>query len=410
MCQKSVELKVDTKGNDMEDKANILVVDDELGPRESLRMILKPFSNVHTVENGQLALDFIKQKPVNLVTLDLKMPGLGGVEVLKGIKNHNPEIEVIILTGFGSLDTAAEAVRQGALDYITKPFDVDRVENVVRKGLEKHKFNVLSGQLARSLDVPERAADDAGKENVEPLEDRLLCAEKLAILGQLAPKIAHEINNSLQVVQVRADQGLRKSKQGDLFNKYFDNISIGARKIDHIAQQLMTYGKPSGHKEEMISIQDVLEDCVRLLTEFGEIKRCEIHRFYRDGVPLIMADKFELEHLFINLIMNASHAMEGAEENKLVIETYLNPDGDFVEISISDTGFGIPEENVKKIFTPFFTTKRGNGGSGLGLSIVKNIVDRHHGRIDVQSETERGTTFRVSLPVNTETRNLERCK
>jgi len=135
----------------LEEEASVLIVDDELGPRESLRMILKPIFNVHTVENGEEALRFIRQEPVNLVTLDLKMPGIPGIEVLKEIKDYNPDIEVIVLTGYGSLNTAVEALRYGALDYINKPFDVPQVERIVRKGIEKNKTN-MSAMLQKAME------------------------------------------------------------------------------------------------------------------------------------------------------------------------------------------------------------------------------------------------------------------
>jgi putative nucleotidyltransferase with HDIG domain len=135
----------------VKEEASVLIVDDELGPRESLRMILKPIFNVHTVENGEEALRFIRQEPVNLVTLDLKMPGIPGIEVLKEIKGYNPDIEVIVLTGYGSLNTAVEALRYGALDYIDKPFDVPQVERVIRKGVEKNKTNI-STMLQKAME------------------------------------------------------------------------------------------------------------------------------------------------------------------------------------------------------------------------------------------------------------------
>ena len=135
----------------MKDEASVLIVDDELGPRESLRMILKPIFDVYTVENGEEALRFIRQEPVNLVTLDLKMPGIPGIEVLKEIKGYNPDIEVIVLTGYGSFNTAVEALRYGALDYIKKPFDVSQVERVVRKGIEKNKTNI-STMLRKAME------------------------------------------------------------------------------------------------------------------------------------------------------------------------------------------------------------------------------------------------------------------
>ena len=137
----------------MKEEASVLIVDDELGPRESLRMILKPISNVYTAENGEKALEFIRQEPVNLVTLDLKMPGIPGIEVLKEIKGYNPDIEVIVLTGYGSLNTAVEALRYGALDYIDKPFNIPQVEEAVKKGFKRYKINILSRMLTQTLSM-----------------------------------------------------------------------------------------------------------------------------------------------------------------------------------------------------------------------------------------------------------------
>jgi len=123
-------------------RGSILIVDDELGPRESLRMILAPIYDVHTVDNGQEALNFICRERVDLVTLDLKMPGLTGVEVLREIKNLRPDIDVIIITGYGSLNNAQEAIRFGAGDFISKPFNVADIIAIVSKSFERRSYNL----------------------------------------------------------------------------------------------------------------------------------------------------------------------------------------------------------------------------------------------------------------------------
>jgi putative nucleotidyltransferase with HDIG domain len=124
----------------MEKEANILIVEDEFGPRESLRMILKPLYNVYAVENGQTAIETIKSSPIDLVTLDLKMHGIQGNEVLREIKKINSEIEVIIVTGYASVKSAIEAVRYGAYDYIQKPFNVAEILSTINKSLERKKL------------------------------------------------------------------------------------------------------------------------------------------------------------------------------------------------------------------------------------------------------------------------------
>ena len=123
----------------MTEKPNILIVDDELGPRESLRMILKPSYNVLIAEDGYQALEIIKQVPIDLITLDLRMPGLSGIDVLKEVRESNKDIQVIVITGYGSLGTITTASQYGVYDYISKPFNVSDVTMVVQKSLDKKR-------------------------------------------------------------------------------------------------------------------------------------------------------------------------------------------------------------------------------------------------------------------------------
>jgi response regulator RpfG family c-di-GMP phosphodiesterase len=125
----------------MSDNTNILIVDDELGPRESLKMILNPSYNTLTATNGNNALELIKQYPVDMVTLDLKMPGMNGIEVLKEIKKLKSDIQVIVITGYGTLKSAIECIRLGVFDYITKPFNIPEIISVIKKSLTRRNFN-----------------------------------------------------------------------------------------------------------------------------------------------------------------------------------------------------------------------------------------------------------------------------
>jgi DNA-binding NtrC family response regulator len=132
-------------------KEAILVVDDEVGPRESLRMILKPLYEVHTASDGQEALRLIQNKDIDVVTLDLKMPGLSGIDTLKEIKKFKPDIEIIIITGYGTLNNAQEAIRFGAGDFISKPFNVADVISIVGKSFERRKFNLKIKSLVARI-------------------------------------------------------------------------------------------------------------------------------------------------------------------------------------------------------------------------------------------------------------------
>jgi len=128
-------------------KGTILVVDDEVGPSESLRMILKPLYEVHTASGGEEALRFIQNKDIDVVTLDLSMPGLSGIEVLKEIKKIRPNTEVIVITGYGTLNNAQEAIRFGAGDLISKPFDVTEIISIVAKSFQRRRYTLRINSL-----------------------------------------------------------------------------------------------------------------------------------------------------------------------------------------------------------------------------------------------------------------------
>jgi len=135
----------------MANKGTILIVDDEVGPRESLRMILKPIYDVYTAGDGQEALKCIHDKNIDLITLDLKMPGLSGIDVLREIKKIQPDVEVIVITGYGTLNNAQEAIRFGAGDFISKPFNVADIIAIVSKSFERRNYNLKIKNLIQQI-------------------------------------------------------------------------------------------------------------------------------------------------------------------------------------------------------------------------------------------------------------------
>lgn len=135
----------------MAQKGTILIVDDEVGPRESLRMILKPIYEIHTAVDGEEALQFIRNENIDLVTLDLRMPGLSGIEVLREIKKIRPDVEVIVITGYGTLTNAQEAIRFGAGDFISKPFNVADIIAIISKSFERRNYNMKIKSLIQQI-------------------------------------------------------------------------------------------------------------------------------------------------------------------------------------------------------------------------------------------------------------------
>ncbi len=241
------------------------------------------------------------------------------------------------------------------------------------------------------------------------MEQQLLYAEKLSVLGQLAPKIAHEINNPLHVISANAQLGLMviddKEKVRSCLHKVFNETD----RIEHLTRQLMDVARPTDLNIRELSVVDVLENALLFLKDVGEIKQLEVRKEFSEGLPKIHADQAQMEQVFRNLILNASQAMEESNEKCLTVVARPAEDSNFVEVLISDTGYGIPEEYREQIFEPFFTTKKVGKGNGLGMPIIRGIVQRHQGRIELQSEVGAGSTFHVFLRVNCNGREDPSC-
>ncbi len=232
------------------------------------------------------------------------------------------------------------------------------------------------------------------------MEQQLLYAEKLSVLGQLAPKIAHEINNPLHVISANAQLGQMviddKAKVQSCLHKVLNETD----RIEHLTRQLMDVARPTELNIRGLSVMDLLDNALLFLKDVGEIKRLDVQKDYSEGLPVIYADQSQMEQVFRNLILNASQAMEESSEKRLTVSVRPAEDPNFVEVLISDTGCGIPEEHLEQIFEPFYTTKKVGKGNGLGMPIIQGIVQRHRGRIEIESKVGEGSTFHVYLPVD----------
>src|SRR5216110_401848 len=167
----------------------ILVIDDEMGPRESLRMLLKPNYQVHTADCVEAGLKLLKEKQPDTIVMDIRMPGITGIDGLRKIREIDPHLSVIMLTGFGALETAKEALRHGANDYISKPFDTGEMRDVIGRNVERTRVHRAS----------ERAAGEIKELNNRLLKE-LAQKERLASLGQASAEFVHDLGNPLTIV------------------------------------------------------------------------------------------------------------------------------------------------------------------------------------------------------------------
>jgi len=270
---------------------------------------------------------------------------------------------------------------------------------------------LLSLLIAALLDQIERAESahlqltalhqqlSASFKRLEENQEQLLQAEKLTSLGQMAASIAHEVNNSLAGVLVYT-QLLAKKMASDTLSKEvaLDYLSKMASEIDRssrIIRNLLGFARPSAPKLSTVDVNQVIEKALSLVAHQAELERIQVTKELDPSLPKLWADFDQLRQVFVNLILNAIQATENG--GTLTLRTFpTNERG--VRLKIEDTGSGISPENLRKVFTPFFTTKKKGQGVGLGLAVAHEIIERHGGRIEVESKEGKGTTFTVSLP------------
>ncbi len=232
-------------------------------------------------------------------------------------------------------------------------------------------------------------------ETLHQTQQELLHKERLASMGQLAAGVAHEINNPLGTILLFSDVMYKEASQDDPRRDDLKMIINETTRCKNIVADLLNFARQQEVLAQETDVHVLLEQAVEGISRQPIFEGVEIVRQFGPDLPAIQADPAQLQQVFVNLLNNAAEAMGGGG----TITLATRPLNGQVEIKVSDTGCGIPEENLGKLFTPFFTTKALGKGTGLGLSIVYGIIKMHRGQIAVQSQVGQGTTFTVTLPV-----------
>ena len=233
-------------------------------------------------------------------------------------------------------------------------------------------------------------------ETLHRTQEELLHKEKLASMGQLAAGVAHEINNPLGSILLFADTLHQEAAENDPRREDLRMIVQETLRCKKIVSDLLNFARQQDVLAQECEVPEILEQAISSVSNQESFGQVRIVRNFASDLPLIQADPFQLLQVFVNLLNNAAEAMP--QGGTLTLETRGIPEQG-VEIVVADTGCGISEGNLAKLFTPFFTTKPVGKGTGLGLSIVYGIIKMHRGQIGVKSEAGRGTAFTVTLPV-----------
>jgi two-component system NtrC family sensor kinase len=270
------------------------------------------------------------------------------------------------------------------------------------------------GQLAESfnhmlvsLKEARQEVEDYGRVLEEKVEERsqqlrqiqakLMQAEKLASLGRLASGVAHEINSPLNGILALSHLLMRRLKDQPDLQKELEIIVKEATRVSAIVRGLLDFSRESKPQKRPCNVNQLILHTLSLVEGQAVFQNIRVVRNLGAQVPILLLDGNQIQQVFMNILLNAADAM--ANQGTLTITSSHAPGDSFVQVKFTDTGCGIPEGNLNKIFDPFFTTKADKKGTGLGLAVSYGIIDRHRGRIEVQSEVGRGTTVAIHLPL-----------
>lgn len=365
----------------------ILLVDDETDYRAAiLRRLKKRGLDPEQADSGAACLAVLEKQPIDVVVLDVKMPGMGGIEVLQRIKEKYPKTEVILLTGQASTQDGVEGMKAGAFDYLSKPVELEhllaKVEQAYQKILyeeEKQMAAVFKARMAQQMIVTER----------------------LASLGTLAVGVAHEINNPLAIIGEAAgwmNQLLEREASSDFpwkreFHKALAKIETAILRARRITHQLLGLVKTDDSVFSAVSLSDLFGEAIDLVTREASKKDIQILSVVGEKAREIWTDPYRLRQVLINLLSNAVYA--SPHGGRITIRS--EDCGHDVRITVDDAGSGIPKENLDKIFEPFFSTKKPGEGTGLGLFVSRGIVEKLGGDIRIESILGKGTSASVRL-------------
>jgi two-component system NtrC family sensor kinase len=269
--------------------------------------------------------------------------------------------------------------------------DLARSINRMAKKLEAEKSELEEWGTTLEKRVHERT------EEIRRIHSQLFRSEKLASLGKLAAGVAHEINNPLTGILANSSLLLEDLPADDQRREDVEIIVNETIRCREIVKRLLDFARQTKPQKKLTDVNALIDNIILLVRNQTSFRNIVIEKNLAGGLPEILCDNDQIQQVFINIILNASEAMPGG--GKLTVSTALSADGEFVTISMADTGPGIPEDRRERIFDPFFTTKE--HGTGLGLSISYGIVEQHGGDIGVESTVGKGSTFTVRLPAQT---------
>ncbi len=404
---------------DTEEKVRrtLLIVDDEEGPRQSLRVVFKEEYNLLLASNGPDAVELAKNNRINAAVLDIRMTGMSGTELLEKIKSIQPAIEVIMLTAYETVDTVRQALRLGACDYLNKPFDVATIRKAVSTAMERHSF----------ADAIRSNNEKLAALQVE-LQDQKLQEEIVRTRGDIYASIIHDINGPLTIISgfiqiINQRMGDSDRLEGEDMDMVKDRLKRITRQVSNcieISHRYLSFMRQQPTSLAPVSVKQILDDLRELLNGHPAkgTNTLKVHVLAQDVE--LQINGTDLIQILLNLAINAlqcstdphlvdisgklletgvdfSTLHDGPTDRILYGQGFSNTPP-LLQLSVRDDGPGIPADILPKVFQPYFTTKAPGKGTGLGLAIVHRLLKEARGCLHVHSQAGEGTTFNIYLP------------
>lgn len=395
--------------------ARILIIDDEAPNLRLLeRMLGKAgYDNLKALSDPRKAALEYEQQPTDLVLLDLNMPHLDGFQVLKELQERTRTddfVPVLVLTADITAPTKLRALSSGAHDFLTKPFDqaevLQRVSNLLKMRTLHREVQSQNARLEEAVDRRTNELQEA-LHQLRETQQQVIQQERLRALGAMASGVAHDFNNALSVILGFGEMLLQDASKvpgGEQLTKHARTIITAAQDGAAMVTRLREFYRPEGDldfPELHIRLREIVKQAAHITEPRWKTQALaegrQIDLVVEDGEEAaVVGDAPAIREALTNLIFNAVDAMP----NGGLIRLETSSEGEWVVLRVSDTGLGMSEEVRRRCLEPFFTTK-GAQGSGLGLAMVYGIVERHGGRMNIQSKLGYGTTFEISLPRST---------
>ena len=405
----------------------LLIAEDDLTCRVMLEAVSRKWGYEPVgVEDGEAAWQVLQgEDPPRLLLLDWEMPRLSGPALCQRVRRHEEGVTsyIMLLTARSDIDDIVDGLEAGANDFVAKPFQATEVKARLQVGRRMLDLDALVAQRTSDLETLNQELHREMAER-ERMETQLRLSQKLESVGQLAAGVAHEINTPTQYVG--DNTCFLQEAFGELFllyGHYARGGGAGRHRIPkrrgaashragprgHAADRQDSWGDerishPGLEEKEPVDINRVIESTATVASNEWRYV-AELDMDLESELPTIRGYRAELGQVLLNLIVNGAHAIAevvgDGSQSKGRITVSTRSEAEIVEIRVSDTGSGIESATQEKMFDPFFTTKEVGKGTGQGLSIARSVVvDKHGGNLSFETESGRGTTFIIHLPID----------